>query len=269
MKSLVVLPVHGMGSPERDYADGLRDELRRRFGEAAWRRVAFEPLYYQGVIMENQRAAWERMARVRKLAWRKLRRFMMDSFSDAACLEHHSEEPDSPYVLAQAEIRDSMAGLLDAGVDPGTPVALLPYSLGCQVISNYIWDSQRNQGVWRHRPLSRPGIEIDFLKLATLHVIVSTGCNIPLFVAGLDPIEPISRPPTPFRWINIYDKDDVLGWPLKPLGPGYDALVERDIAISSGTPLSAWTPASHTAYWSDRDCLDRMVDALRPLLGSP
>lgn len=262
MKSLVILPVHGMGETGRDYADGLRRALRGRFGAAAWRKVVFQPIYYQDLIQRNQERVWSDM-QAGRVAWKKLRRFMLYAFSDAASLEHHSDDPASAYVLAQARIRDTLTRLLDRGLDPATPVALLPHSLGCQVLSNYIWDAQRNQGIWKHAPLARPAAELNFLRFGTLRLIVSAGCNIPLFVAGLKTITPIARPHPAFRWLNINDKDDVLGWPLKPLSPAYARLVESDLAINSGSLLESWNPFSHNAYWGDRDFLAHAMAALR------
>ncbi|MBM3948950.1 MAG: hypothetical protein FJ312_06890 [SAR202 cluster bacterium] len=87
----------------------------------------------------------------------------------------------------------------------------------------------------------------------------TAGCNIPLFVSGKAKIEAIHKPNPDFQWLNFYDNDDFLGWPLKPLSTGfpnsYDAVVARDIEMNaSGLPgflnwLKSWTPAAHTAYW--------------------
>lgn len=64
---------------------------------------------------------------------------------------------------------------------------------------------------------------LPFLRAETCMAWVTTGCNIPLFVAAhktmnIKPIQPPNGSPT-FKWLNIYDPDDVLGWPLQPLSP--------------------------------------------------
>lgn len=266
MKELIILPVHGMGTTERNYADELQRRLRRGLGDTAWRKTLFDPIYYQDLIQANQERVWTDVASQARVAWKSLRRFMLYAFSDAASLEHHSADPASAYILAQERIRATLSDILARGVDPATPVVLLPHSLGCQVLSNYIWDAGKDQGVWSAHPVQRPADEINFLKLGTLRLMVSAGCNIPLFVAGLKTIRPIARPHPDFRWLNIYDKDDVLGWPLQPLSPGYRALVERDIRINSGGPLTAWTPWSHTDYWTDQEFLKHAVSGIRDLL---
>ena len=68
---------------------------------------------------------------------------------------------------------------------------------------------------------------------------MTTGCNIPLFVAAHDPVVPIDPPATGFEWHNYYDPDDVLGWPLAGLGDDYGRLV-TDHPINAGGSVLDW-----------------------------
>lgn len=164
-------------------------------------------------------------------------------------------------------------------------------SLGCQVLSNYIYDGQKHgsggqvdAGIWRDRDHTRAALggldeaamlaRLRFLRAETCMAWVSTGCNIPIFVAAHKTmnIKPIQRPNgSPiFKWLNIYDPDDVLGWPLQPLSPQYRELVE-DRAINAGQGatgwiLKSWNPMSHTAYWTGEDVVKPLADLLRGLL---
>lgn len=81
-----------------------------------------------------------------------------------------------------------------------------------------------------------------------------------------------------FNWINYFDYDDVLGWPLGPLGAAFDtnnngahgrsyADVATDIQVNANDGLlgaftSSWNPLSHTQYWSDDAVLDAIARAL-------
>ena len=50
------------------------------------------------------------------------------------------------------------------------------------------------------------------------------------------------------RWINLWDKDDVIAWPVEPLMQGAgDVVVDRYIDVSD-TPTEA-----HTAYWTSEE----------------
>ena len=53
------------------------------------------------------------------------------------------------------------------------------------------------------------------------------------------------------RWLNFYDPDDILGYPLKPLSPEYDDAVNADLPINVGAVFSSWNPLSHNKYWTD------------------
>ena len=160
------------------------------------------------------------------------------------------------------------------------PVAIVAHSLGGQVVSNYIWDAQQPRayaGIWI-TPLD-DGIPADtprdrFRRMRSLQLLLTTGCNIPVFVAGHAAIEPIDRSKlgAGFRWINQFDPDDVLGWPLAQLSPPYAALVEDHAVNASGNTLlgrvKSLTPYSHTQYWSTEKVLDRIAGGLQELLES-
>ena len=61
--------------------------------------------------------------------------------------------------------------------DQQAPVVIIGHSLGCHVISNYIWDAKRNKGIWS--ATNRP---TDFQKLGTAVYFFSAGCNIPILI---------------------------------------------------------------------------------------
>lgn len=268
MKKIVILPVHGMGNTEMNYAEELRANLSKKLGAALWQRVVFHPIFYQDLIQNHQYRVWNDMdSSANGIEWKRLRQFMLFSFSDAATLEHQSGSPTSAYVKAQERIRSVMLDLLAIpGITSSTPVVLLPHSLGAQVLSNYIWDSSRDKGIWTHDPLPLPQDQIDFLKFKTLHHIASAGCNIPLFVAGLPTIQPIDKPHPDFTWDNYYDPDDALGWPLKPLSTEYRERVRKDIRMNSGGFFTSWTPFSHTSYWKDKDFITPVATVIKSLI---
>jgi hypothetical protein len=266
-KELLVLTVHGMGETDQNYWKGLHSSLSKLINQATWKRIHFEPIYYQHIVQDNQYDVWTRMLLDHKLDWQTLRRFMLFAFSDAATLEHHSNRPDSPYLAAQRAIRHTIRKGLAAVASPAAPVAIIAQSLGCQVISNYIWDSQKDSGIWQHEPLpGLPANEEQFLRLGTAALMLTTGCNIPFFVSGLKKIEPFAKPTKDFRWFNYFDRDDILGWPLQPLGPEYKKIITKDVAINSGGLLTGWNPASHTGYWTDRDFTKPAAGHLAALL---
>ena len=269
-----LLTLHGMGGEKRGYADDLLRDLADALDDA-WARVAVESVHYQAAIQGRQEDIFAAMAPL--VDWHALRRFFLYGFSDAVTLEHRADEPGSPYHAAQRRVRRSLDRLFDA-LEPAPggalrPLVVVAHSLGCQVLSNYLWDAQKpgpasrgvfavdDPGVPRGSPRDR------FRRLESLRLLVTTGCNIPLFVAGRSRIVPFARPIPGFEWVILYDEDDVLGWPLRPL---YDERADlvTDVRVNAGggllgTLTSAWNPFSHGNYWTDREVQRPLVDALR------
>lgn len=264
--TVAVLTLHGMGDTKPDYYAELRSQLKKKLGKA-WTKVAFEPVYYQDVLQGPQVEIFTRMRE--HIDWMALRKFMLYGFSDAATLEYRREDPGSPYEKTQRRILEAMQRLLET-CGPDCPVVAVAQSLGGQVLSNYLWDAQSgtpSAGVWV-TPQVPPGSPADsFLRIRTLERLFTTGCNIPLFVSGRRKIVAIDKPTSTFKWTNCYDEDDVLGWPLQPLSPSYEALVE-DVAVNAGggalgTILKSWNPASHGQYWTDGEVISRIVAAIK------
>jgi hypothetical protein len=80
-------------------------------------------------------------------------------------------------------------------------------------------------------------------------------------------VVPIDRPSETFRWLNFYDQDDPLGWPLEPLYSYTDASARpKDIAVSVGTLFTGWNPLSHSAYWTSPGFIQPASGLLRELL---
>lgn len=281
MPNTALLTVHGMGETPREYAIKLFEAVAARLGPLAGQ-VDFRSIYYQDILKPNQETVWARVSETTHLRYADLRRFLLFGFGDAAGLENRKEIDGSVYELAQEAIARQLLEV--ARRDLSTSVVFLAQSLGCQVLSSYIYDAQKAAaglpvlaGIWKDidawarralgERLSEP--EKRFLAGGTCSAFVTTGCNIPIFCAAhkqMD-IRPIARPTERFAWINLYDPDDALGWPLQPLSPGYAALVD-DRAINAGQGvvtwiLKSWNPLSHSAYWRDAQVLDLLTQRLR------
>lgn len=248
--------IHGMGATKADYFAKLRTKLR---ASSIGHRLVFSAVNYQTDLQPNQQRYYE--ASKAPLRWRKLRKFMLYGFSDASSLESQKYGADSPYMQAQIRVMEAQRALFAAMNGPERPYIVIAHSLGGQVMSNYLWDATREtppaNGIWS-KPPTLDKAEMDFCKGANLQRLYTTGCNIPLFVAGRDEaeIKPIPRLHPGFKWLNYYDKDDALAWPLGPLCKPYANLVE-DRGLNAGLATNLWTfiasftPLSHTAYWSD------------------
>ena len=269
-KKIAFLTLHGMGTTKRSYYEELRDDLKSDVGADIWNKdIHFDHIYYQDILQKPQNEYFKRVRN--KVDSTKLRKFLLFGFSDAGGLEYSRTIDGSAYERTQKRIFDALGKAFDAVESPQAPVVFIAQSLGCQVLSNYIWDAMRdpspNFGVWQYDHGELDADDIHFRRLRTLRVLVTTGCNIPIFVGGLPRAQriPINRPNDSFVWENYYDEDDALGWPLQALSGGYKALV-RDIEVNVGNFLTSWNPLSHTGYWTDSDVQKPLVDHLQSLL---
>ena len=274
-KKLGIIAIHGMGKTKVDFAEDLEEILAQHLGQEIWKEIHFDTVYYQHLLQFNESRVWRNMQRLpsTKLRWSQLRKFMLFGFSDAVSLEHKNEAEGSVYKRTQHVISDILLRTKRNLEGKHPPVIIIAQSLGGQVISNYIWDSQVKAGIWQKDVndslyiKSFDSDEEEFMALKTMRFLFTTGCNIPIFVSGFDKIEPFKKDEMhpDFQWKNYYDRDDILGWPLKPLSSEYEQLVE-DVEIDSGTVLTGFTPFSHLNYWSDPDFHKPLMKAIRSLL---
>ena len=268
-KKVALIVVHGMGDTDKTYHLKFEEKIKHEMGET-WDAVIFRPIYYQGILQASQEEIFDEMRP--HIDWKKLRRFMLYSFSDAASLEHKKDIEGSPYTKTQEMIRGELLKIYES-CEASIPVVVFAHSLGSQVISNYIWDAQRQQanyGVWKNLTVKPNDSEDCFLRLQSLVRFYTVGCNIPIFVAGHKEIMAINQPHEEFKWYNFFDEDDVLGWPLIPLSESYrDLVTDISVDLGGGTfniNLKGWNPFSHQMYWQDSAIIRHLAEELRNIL---
>ncbi|MCI5047171.1 MAG: hypothetical protein MRY59_06695 [Aquisalinus sp.] len=276
MKKIAVAVIHGMGaqgakvsndSAIPTFSKHLRNRVRGAFGTAAFdETVAWREIFWADILQDRQ--ARYLSAIRRRTRYDDLRRFVVQNLGDAAAYQKTADPADNTYEKIHKRVAKVIRELDQDTVD-GAPLVVVAHSLGGHIISNHIYD------------ISKSGTTGgNFRNLKTLAAFVTFGCNIPLFTFSYAPerLFPIEFPGTDLPagkrlspwWLNYYDKDDVLGYPLADIGPRYKAMAERgelkDISIDAGNALTAWNPASHNAYWRDDDFYGPVAKLLRKLL---
>lgn len=270
MKKLVLLALHGMGSTDENFSAGLAAGLARRLG-AEWPTVSLHAVWYSPIFQDREDKLWAAMAGDPRndLDSTALRKLFLFGFADAAAFERSARVEPGTYLEVQRRIRGALeAGYAACGNDPSTPVVVIAQSLGGQVFSSYAWDVKKAQHI-HAEPIDDKSLE-SFVRLSSLRHLVTTGCNIPIFTAGLLRRENFEPPNKRLVWDNFYDPDDVLGWPLRQLDPeGNTYRWVRDHPISAGNFLTGWNPASHLGYWDDKEVLDPVARSISALLREP
>jgi hypothetical protein len=280
-----LITIHGMGVTKPAYNAELVSSLRKKL-KTLLNDVSVQSVYYQDLLQTNEAAVWT--ACQDQVHYDDLRKFLLYGFADAAGLESRKEDLQSVYEMSQRKIADAFLAGRDAMGTNG-PLVIIAQSLGCQVISNYIYDAQKaikaraglpnasypTAGMWQKKYVEDGSWSDEKLRFAagsSINTIFTTGCNMPIFVAAHKQMQivAIEKPNDDFEWHNYFDPDDVLGWPLRPLSDGYRELVQ-DHSINSGSGainwiLKSWNPLSHTTYWTDGDVVMNLAKRLSFLL---
>lgn len=258
---IVVAVIHGMGNIQADFADEFIADIISRIDDSELsERLTFVPIHWNNVTQDRQNAYFARANEAADLHYKTVRRFVLSALGDAAAYQRLPEKNGSTYQQIHRLIDDK----LDLDVAEDTPIVVIAHSLGAHIMSNYIWDKQR-----------APDEDAsDYGNMATLAGMITFGCNLPLFSFAADEPEPIAFPGTALcdplktqaKWLNFYDKDDVLGYPLKVINEAYDEVVDEDIEVNIGNVFQAWNPFSHDVYWQDRDITRPIARYLKTLL---
>jgi hypothetical protein len=259
---LGAIVIHGIGEQQPDFADGFIREVSDRLGGRA-DQVRWKSLYWADLLEPRETELLRTLSDGGRLDWRPVRRFVVHFLADAVAYQRvpGTGVVDGIYNRIHQRVAERLGELGSEVGGPDVPLLVVAHSLGGHIMSNYIWDQQ-------HPDPSRMQGATPFVRVETLKGMITFGCNIPLFALALPAIVPIQVPrQTGARrpWLNLYDRDDVLGYPLAPLSPGYGALVE-DREVSVGNLVTGWNPLAHNAYWTDNDVTKPIAERASELL---
>lgn len=257
-KKVGVLFVHGMGETQDDFAHDAIHELRDRLSGRGFDRddVAWESVYWAPILSPRENQLWVDLSAQNDLNWAKLRKFFINGFGNTTAYQQVADRRHDVYGRIHGLVHEALLALKAKLGGEDRPLVVLAHSLGSVFVSDYIWDRQHGKDQERYGGSA-------FERMETLAGLVTLGSSIPLFTLSHDPVGCITFPPPGLsqnlrkraKWLNFYDSDDVLAWPLKPLSLTYSETVSEDIEVSAGNLLTAWNPANHTAYWTDEDVI--------------
>lgn len=303
---IALLCMHGMGNLSQAEFQSDITKLKQRLADrlsANTLKKIYIPssgIFFSDITQTQEDQVWQAMNTIggldtgfiRRNTFNRIRRFIISGFSDAtAFIGFNGSGTSQPYKDAQVRIYNAIQNVYN--ICGTVPIVLISHSLGCQIMSSYLWDSQlylRNKGggnftidsrsIWGSTHSARYTTNHDdYLCLTSLKTWFTTGCNIPIFVSGFKDVRAVHNRQHgyDFVWFNYFDYDDVLGYPLAPLsalfnphstghGQSYEEAV-IDIQVNAndgivGGILSSWNPMSHTQYWSDDTVLDAVANAL-------
>ena len=282
-QKIAVALIHGIGKQDENFAHQISYDLKKQFAEFLKKEGArnsaaelvIEPVYWAPVLQKSEDKLWEQMKSMGILSFTGLRRLMIDFAGDAIAYQPIFNDRNI-YNGIHKLIAHTLDRLSHLAGD-AAPLCIIGHSLGTVIASNFMYDLQNHS-------IDKPLISEVVLKQMddsplekgqTFCKFFTLGCPIAIWsLRYKDFGKPIKVPSPGFHnyypgvegeWINYYDKDDIIGYPLKSLNKEYKKVVTSDIQINVGNILSSWNPASHMGYWNDYNVIMPIAKSLAEL----
>lgn len=273
-QKIAIAVIHGAGTPNENFADEIITHITKRFTKKlsiknAEKELVFEPVFWSSIFEPEQKKLWKRLQDNNYLNYSRLRRFVIDFLADAIAYQPTAlgnQNYDKVHSIVAASINRLRE---KAGVN--APLCIISHSLGSIVASNYFYDLQfkrENMGIETVKCTSNSPIE----QCQTLTQFYTMGSPMALWslryidfgspITVPSPMIPRYYPNIQGEWLNFYDKDDVLAFPLKGVNEAYRKAVTKDIAVNVGGLLTSWNPLSHLNYDSDNEVITPIVNGL-------
>lgn len=269
---LGALIIHGMGAQKRNFAKPLIEELKERISAHA--KIRWQPIYWADLLSKRESKLLNKLfPEGRRPRWFGLREFVMNYVGDATAYRYipmsssKTKKTNETYDRIHERIHNAVVKLENKLGSADRPVIVMAHSLGSVIMSDYIWDRQKNRA-------GDPYGETKFARMETLAGFITFGSPIPIFTLAYTPVRSIKFPPKTLpqnlrkkaKWLNFYDPDDVFGWPLKHLSKSYEASVSEDVPINVGGILNSWNPLCHFKYWTDSDFTEPVAEYISKIL---
>jgi hypothetical protein len=274
-KKLGVFLIRGGGKEGSKEQEKFVAKLNKRLQEKGIdsNSIHYEYAEWYGPTQRRQEELLRRfIASGEKIKAKGFRRFILYLVSDVVAYTGEPNKTSTAYNDTHALIHDSIVTMKNALVD-NAPLIIIASSLGTEIISNYISDRQNfsDDDAFGGSTFERMETLAGIFMLGNINTIY-----LPAY--DLDEVKPFQFPSEQLDakykaiayWGNIYDKNDPLGYPLKPINSFFNTTVSEDLQINSGSwllsLLISWNAASHLGYWKSKKVLKRVADYIQMVI---
>lgn len=259
MPKLLAIIVHGIGKVEPGYADGLIRGLKKRFSghireilktnddyaeeliikEIVWDDILAKNQDQLAIILKKGFAA-QAIGVVRSF-FKKI--FFFFSKGMMRLRANFAAESVSDIIgyyndLAYEKIHERLLAEINSlpASAQKQPLSIIAHSLGTVISSDFVYDRLKAHGA-----LHENFIFNNFFTLGSPIALFALQYGIELFK------NPIHAEDPDGQWVNIFDLDDPIAYPLKNLNDAYDRAVHIDQQVNTGG-----FGVSHTRYFGNR-----------------
>ncbi len=267
-QKIAVAVVHGIGRQAPKFAEEVNEAIQRHCHGTCGTDVVIRPVYWAPAMQQKEDALWDRLTAGGIGNFKDLRRLMIDYVADALAYQptaYDRKTYDDIHVEYAKTLRT-----LAAEAGENAPLCIVSHSLGTVISSNFIYDLQKPELI-SDQVCAEMG-DTPLERGETLNFLYTLGSPLALWSLRFRNFgRPIAVPPPQLAdhypdlqsaWINYYDKDDLIGFPLRELCPAYKRAVSADREVNVGNLLTSWNPLSHTAYLDDQDVIRPIAESL-------
>ncbi|AOE49779.1 hypothetical protein [Kangiella sediminilitoris] len=260
MKRLAVAIIHGIASEDKHYSTEFKHRVVEQYlkGDKKNRMeddLLFHEIYWGDLIQDINDDLLNRLDYRNELTYGTVRQLFIN-FMNLGLAYHNNSDL---YQAIHRRIAESMKKLAaHRHVDPDeTPVVLLAHSFGSVIMSHYIQDLRSSDST-EGGAQKLTNIE----RFDTMAGFITFGSPLAIYDCLTErlpsPIDTVGKKLNPelkqrVKWLNFYDKDDIVAYPMKNISDDYEHAVTEDYEINVGSAATSWNPACHTGYWEDKD----------------
>lgn len=271
MKKIYAIIVHGIGKAQAGYSDPLVKGLQKRFNSHIQKTLKTNEQYTDGLILKE--VVWddilagsqEQLAEILKKGFRAQKRGGIRAFfkkifflpvkwilrfrTDFAAefigdIIGYGNPKSGAYRKIHRRFLDEINSL--PAPDEKQNLSIIAHSLGTVISSDFIYDQKNKNGT-----LHKNFVFHNFFTLGSPVALFALQYGIDLFK------DPIHVEDPNGCWINIFDLDDPVAYPLKNLNEAYDKAVAEDRQVNTGG-----FGVSHTRYFNDSEVQEIIAEKL-------
>ncbi len=267
-QKIAVALVHGIGRQAPEFAEEVNDAIQHICHGTCGEDIVIKPVYWAPAMQQKEDALWNRLVTGGAMGLRNIRRLAIDYVADALAYQPTADDRktyDDIHVIYAQTLR---ALAEEAGEK--APLCIVSHSLGTVITSNYIYDLQKPQLI--SDQVRAEMVDTPLERGETLNLLYTLGSPIALWSLRYRDFGRPIRIPAPqltdyypdlqSAWVNMYDKDDLIGFPLRELNAAYEKAVSADKQVNVGNLLTEWNPLSHTGYLDDQDVIRPIAESL-------
>jgi pimeloyl-ACP methyl ester carboxylesterase len=273
VQKIAVALVHGMGEQNRPDLEDSTQILTNAIQAATDGNAAIRLIHWAPAVQQMQNLLRTRLAAIRQRQnYGVFRHFILSYIGDAIAYQqtpHDRRVYDTIHAVFAADFAQ-----LAATAGGSAPLLIIAHSLGTIITSNYLWDLQNDsqakpliseqvRAVMQGTPLERGHTLTGFYTLGAPFPLWSlryADFGTPIQVPA--PELATHHPALTGEWLNLYDQDDAIAYPIQSLSAAYAKAVTADHQVDVGRFYENWNPLSHIAYWRDPDSVGILVDSV-------